>query len=122
MLASRSSDAIDNNRPSGNALASRSSDAVLESEATTEQQTLHHHATAGSLVLGQNLHPNWSANQNIVSRPRGQTLVLSPTSRRHSYWSQRGNRRDLRGVDAPLVEIPARPAVAPIVGDINRHA
>ncbi|KAL3791604.1 hypothetical protein HJC23_012194 [Cyclotella cryptica] len=109
-MASRSSDAIDVNRPSGSALASRSSDAVLEGP--SEQQPLHHHASAGSLIISRNLHPNWSSSQsNAVSRrPQGQNLTLSPMSRRHPHWQQR-TRRD---VDPPLVQVPARSAVSPI--------
>ncbi|KAL7521259.1 hypothetical protein ACHAWX_005932 [Stephanocyclus meneghinianus] len=113
-LATRSSDAIDNNRPSGSALASRSSDAVLQAPA--EQLHVHHHASAGSLIVSRNLHPNWINGQNnVVSRrSQGENLTLSPMSRRHPHWQQR-SRRD---VDQPLVEIPARPAVS----SVGNHA
>jgi hypothetical protein len=109
-LASRSSDAIEINRPSGSALASRSSDAVFQ--APSEQLQVHHHARAGSLIVSRNLHPNWINGQNnVVSRrSQGENLTLSPMSRRHPHWQQRA-RRD---VDPPLVEIPARPAVSSV--------
>jgi hypothetical protein len=127
LRTARSSDATDSNRPSGNALASRSSDGIgehranesalasrsfdaLDSQRTSNQQPLYHNASAGSLAVGRNLHPNWSNCQN--STPARQNVAMSPMSHRlHPHWQQRAGRRE---VDPPLIEIPPRPAIQPI--------
>lgn len=112
-MTSQSSYAINDNRSNGNALTSRSFDALDSRRANTtaisNQQPLH----AGSLVIGRNLHPNWNCQNGAAAR-RSQSLTSSPmTHRLHPYWQQR--RRD---VDAPLVEIPPRPAVSTIGQDV----
>ena len=120
LRTARSSDAIDSNnisstdRISGlhqSALTSRSFDAlqgqVETSQATSDQIPLHHHATAGSLVIGRNLHPHWNNNNYQSNAPprRAQYLGLvdSPMSHRlHPHWQQHTFRRDM---DHPSMEI-----------------
>ena len=82
----RSTDAIDNNHSDGNVLASRSFDAISGTQTlSSNQQSLHHHATAGSLLAGRNLHPNWGSN-NITSSRRA-SHTTSPI-RLHPHWQQ----------------------------------
>lgn len=86
LRTARSTDAIDDNRSNGNVLASRSFDAISGTHASSSnQQPLHHHATAGSLLAGRNLHPNWGSNNITSSRRASQTT--SPI-RLHPHWQQ----------------------------------
>ena len=131
LRTARSSDAIGDSvtsdRISGlhqSALTSRSFDALqeqIETSQATNQPSLHHHATAGSLVIGRNLHPHWNNYQSNASPRRSQPLRLagSPmTHRLHPHWQQhtiRGN------VDQPSMEILSRPTDVHVSPSHSHH-